>query len=280
MSDGATPDRICFSRQDGHLAPVPRDDPKPFKGSVHHYFHFLLGYLLPVVHRASARSAPFDVIDCGPVMTPMLTRTLDAMGRDYRVVPPDAATNMRFVQMWDQAPDRRLMTPAIRTMREIWDTAPCHGTGCDTGETLILRRSPPPAFYASGQAHGEGYGTTRRAILNIDAISDHLSRLGDDHSIYEPGQHALGCQMRAFRRARRVFGIRGAEWANAVWCDPGTLRARVLFPGRNNHTIERVMTAFARDFTLWMTDDTHPEISPGLVRRLLYQPGTGPTPAA
>ena len=202
-------------------------------GTRENYFHFLIGYLLPLVHAQSRRRFQrFLAVDCGPLMTPILAETLTRLGHDFRIVGADAVERQVFVESWDKidpsrpAPEAMAMAAAL--MRRGWEGHVCQGVDCTAAENLLIRRSDCHEHYLGGASHfQDGYGTFKRGITNLDDVSDRLRRAGVPHAVYEPGGHSLGCQIAAFTRARRLLGMRGAEWANLIWSPPGA-RVRML----------------------------------------------------
>ncbi len=212
-------------------------------GSREHYFHFLLGYLLPLIHcQTAAKLRYFQVVDCGPVMTPILVDTLNRIGFDFDVVDPANLSQPFFVPAWDYRwANKQDVIDICRLIAGSWLDYVCGGEGCETHENLLLQRSQPNSFYTEGSAEVKGYGTSRRSIINLSDISEALRLSGVSHMIYEPGQHCLGCQIKTFARADRIYGIRGAEWANAVWAKAG-LRARILDPVPPAVTLSEFLT--------------------------------------
>jgi len=203
-------------------------------GSRETYFHFLLGYLLPLVHAQTVqRFSEFLVLDCGPIMTPILEETLRRLDFKFRIVPIKEIQKKIYLEQWDRwdRPWKSLaavrMTAAL--VSQAWKDYQCPGTECQTSENLLIKRSPPPDYYLSENSEGKGwgYGTSLRSITNWQEISISLSQHGIEHTIYEPGAHCLGCQIAAFSSAKKIVGVRGAEWANAIWCQPNA-RARVM----------------------------------------------------
>lgn len=204
-------------------------------GSREHYFHFLIGYLLPTVHaQAHRRFDRFQVLDCGPLMTPILQQSLDLLGHDFDVVADDAITAPVFVATWDRMGIYWESTEAVRAaaeaVRQAWRHPDCPRGDCPRSPNLLLRRSEPHDYYSVGRAQVDGYGTGRRGITNLEAVSALLRDAGIAHSVYEAGSHSLGCQIASFANAERVLGMRGAEWANMIWCDSATTRIRMLDP--------------------------------------------------
>jgi hypothetical protein len=72
-------------------------------GSKQHFWHFMLGYLLPSIHCITERLAgnidncqkdcEFLFQDCGPLMNPITKELLDLMGIPHRILPSLQAAN-------------------------------------------------------------------------------------------------------------------------------------------------------------------------------------------
>ncbi len=203
----------------------------PAVGSREHFFHFLIGYLLPLVHaQQHCHFNEFLVLDCGPLMTPILGETLSLLNFKFEIVPPRAIKNPYYLEAWDHGWNS---TEAVRktvcSIYSAYQDYACDQTDCPLSENLLIERSPSHGYYIQGAAEIPGYGISRRGITNFPEIQDVLISRGIDHARYEPGRHSLGCQISSFRHARRIVGMRGAEWANTIWSQPG-LRVRVLYP--------------------------------------------------
>lgn len=202
-------------------------------GSREHFFHFLLGYLLPLVHLQSQhRFKRFLALECGPVLTPILEETLARLGYKFRIVGPYEIQRPIFLDPWDhgwighRAFDS--VSHAVDLVRKAWCNNPHFGTECPPlSENLLIQRSRPHQFYLDGSAEIKGYGTSRRFMSNLEEVSDYLTHNKVSHSIYEPGAHCLGCQIQAFSTAKRLLGFRGAEWANLIWSTT-EVRVRML----------------------------------------------------
>lgn len=195
-------------------------------GSRENFFHFLIGYLLPLVHaQARKRFGQFAALDCGPLMTPILKQTLARCNYDFKIVAPAAIRHPVMVEAWDRL-DHPWKSPgavreAVEIIREAWRDHRCTSGNCARSEHILIQRSPAHAHYLNGSSEFPGgYGTSKREISNLEELSMHLSRSGIPHSVYEPGAHNLGCQIEAFSSARRILGFRGADWANLIWSSP------------------------------------------------------------
>jgi len=203
------------------------------RGSREHFYHFLIGYLLPLVHAQSKyRFDRFLALDCGPLMTPILHETLTRLGYNFDLVLPDKIERPVYVDVWDhgwsKAGGVRNSVKAAQTLIErAWAEYVCARHPCPRSENLLIQRSSPHEYYLDGRSEGRGYGTSRRGITNLHDVSDYLSSNGVQNLIYEPGVHCLGCQIEAFRAAKRLLGFRGAEWASLIWSTPD-VRVRIL----------------------------------------------------
>ena len=209
----------------GRFLPPPPDF---VHGSREHYFHFLVGYLLPLVHaQGRLRLDRFLVLDCGPLMNPLLQETLERLQYDFRIVKAAEIERPVAVEAWDYGWPRdshAAVQAAVERIRDAWRGHTCARADCPRAANLLIQRSAPHRFYLDGSSEISGYGTSRRGITNMEEISGFLARHGVEHAVYEPGVHGLGCQIEAFAAARRMLGFRGAEWSNLIWSDP---RARV-----------------------------------------------------
>ena len=244
-----------------------------YGGSREHYFHFLLGYLLPLVHvQFQLQHSAFEVLECGPLMTPILDETLQRLGLPARIVPHSAMVDPLPVEAWDHGwSDLDAVRATVDRIRRAWCPPACPQPDCPASEKLLLQRSPAPAYYLSGAAEKPGYGTSRRTITNGAAVSAHLSAQGIDHAIYEPGRHSLGCQIASFRRARRIVGIRGAEWANVIWSCPG-LAVRMYDPAPPARLVTALFERTAVRHEIAVAGSALISVDPSEVARFLQGP--------
>jgi hypothetical protein len=72
-------------------------------------------------------------------------------------------------------------------------------------KVLIIRRPRTP--------------TQNRVLTGDEVLKEQLIGVGIPTVIYEPGQHSFRCQVRVFQDAKGIVGLRGAEFANLLWCE-------------------------------------------------------------
>ena len=280
-----------------------RFDPIRGFGSREHYFHFLLGYLLPGLHAAAGRRDGGDrpdgltFVSCGPVMDTRIREACallglacaieagpceprrGASGDDCVTAPrwdrwlfrghPDRLRPARWLRdRWEEVIGRSVPL-AIRAMRDrLLEAAdpPSVGTRAE-GPWLLLQRSVEPDFYRpGGPAEIASYGAGRRAIVNIEELAGELAHAGLPVRIYEPGAAELGDQIRTFNTARGVIGIRGAELANATWMAHGSQVVMLATPMREeNHMAWNLARTMGLDFRRVAVDSEYPRVAAATV---------------
>jgi len=234
-------------------------------GSIEHYFHFLLGYLLPSVYLVKKRRLHRVVVsDCGPLMNRVMSDVLREVGVAYEYVGESLPEKSFFLPAWDSSAQMgEGLFHAAATLEEIaLRKQDCCVPPPDGSARLLLDRMPPIDFYSeNGAAEKKGYGRSRRFIPNLKTVSFKLKALGVNHRLYAPGYHSIWCQIRHFSRASHIAGVRGAEWANLAWAKPG-VRLRVLYPKHQaNSLLTNYIRALGLDCELKYVDTTTPRES-------------------
>lgn len=239
-------------------------------GSREHYFHFLLGYLLPLIHEQETRQLGyFHALDCGPLMTPILDKTLSLLGYDFEIVAKAAIEEPIFLDRWDYEWDcHNAVEKTVQKIKDVWSNESC----CEElehPEHLLLVRSQPDNYYVNGDAEIKGYGTSRREIINWPEIMAYLQANGLRISAYEPGKHSLGCQIRTFEKAKKIIGIRGAEWANIVWS--GKLDVLIFDPQPPANTLLSLLKRMSTSYQFHDIGQARCTVDPRLVYDYLTQ---------
>jgi len=261
---------VTFVRNDTFtkLGPELREKYKSHGGSREHFFHFLLGYLLPLVHEQELNQ--FDrirVLDCGPLMTPILTETIRKLGYKFEVVPNRGLKNPAVVAPWDYHWENTREVRAVveKVADVLLQDMECQELDCPTSSRVLLKRSKPHPYYTpGGKAEIPTYGAGRRAISELPEISAALTNMGVEHNLYEPGRHSIGCQISTFRNATHVSGIRGAEWANLVWATPN-LKAMIFDPAPPAETLQNLMLRLGIQGTFISVQQKHFELEVELI---------------
>jgi hypothetical protein len=167
------------------------------------------------------------------LITPILEQTLQRLGHHFEIVPVTKVENPLLVESWDRfnhfSETPKLLPEAADLVRKCWREYKCPAGECDFTENLIIRRSEPHEYYLRDMSEFKGHGTSKRGLSNSRAISVALKNRGVLHTLFDAGLHCLGCQIRAFTGAKRILGMRGADWANVIWAGKN-LRALMCDP--------------------------------------------------
>jgi hypothetical protein len=223
------------------------------QGSVEHFFHFLLGFFVPLVFHLStewvnARFNHISVRSCGPL--DRLLQELDddrikivnkvdhremtrSAGRD-NPSPPDLgglpAAELHKVRIYGcDNPEtfnrekftvvRKTLTSIPRFQKELHslDNEWVQGDV----RILLIQRGPSLEFYKSDEAEAKGSGQDRRSILNHDALyhSIKAAHVGCRNVFAE--QLTLSQQFALFSSADIILAQHGAALANIIWARPG-----------------------------------------------------------
>jgi hypothetical protein len=216
-------------------------------GSVQHYYHFLLGFLVPLVRAWNAIVTTADVGDvfvrsCA-VMDPLL-RQLRLPGLVIVAAADHAAMQQHcahapmsgelvfatidgydFPARYDvhvfAAVREQLFlrfSEEIRQERQELDR-------CFTGagpRIVLVRRLPADAFYVTPDCEIKTAGAERRSIANIDELCAALRRNCDNLLLTALEGSSLYYQMALFSAADIIICQHGAALANLVWARPRT----------------------------------------------------------
>lgn len=193
-------------------------------GSRQRYWHFMLGYVLPLVYfQEKLQLESFHVLDCGPLMNPILHRILNAMNYSFSFVAIDKITNPIVVQPWDHPyynVDRKVIKKVCAMIATNLRISLSRSVSIDDPCTnLLVLRSAPSQFYLSNAEDGGGYGTSTRNISNLDDIKSFLNSRNVCYCPYEPGANIIDSQVSMFSNVRKFVGIRGSEWVNLIWAN-------------------------------------------------------------
>ena len=251
-------------------------------GSKQHFFHLLLGYLLPSIHtiygiEQVAKRTLFLFESSGPVMDVVVTDLLHSLQLDHLILSKKAFRQSAYDELtiprWDIhllsnyiieesaykiSPaavffeHAELMTTirkkdfyssfkqAMIGLREtILNKMAVDQNKDGPRPMLFIKRSPAPFYYSSQGASESNYGTTRRALLDVDDAANYVTSKGILALGYEPGAESITEQIRRFFRSRGMVGIRGAEFANAFWMNPGSTVVLIKPPKMNTPPVQQ-----------------------------------------
>ena len=257
-------------------------------GSKEHFFHLLLGYLLPSIYEFRRLNSRFSeesymlFESSGPVMDTVIQDLLGGLNIKHLILSKkafrEAAYSAIEVQRWDilllsdfileekkypvnqaqvflenvelielisRSDFRNIFRNQLHSIRSfILDKLLTDNDDKRSSipkDVLLIKRSPAPFYYSKKGDSKSSYGTTRRALLDVDAAAAHLGDEGISAIGYEPGSESIVQQIRRFYHAHSMVGIRGAEFANAYWMQPGSKVILIKPPKMNTPPVQEAL---------------------------------------
>lgn len=230
-------------------------------GSVQHYYHFLLGFFVPLVDAlstswATRRIDHLLVRSCGP-----LDRLITEFG-DPRIRILDPEQHRRVARAATSAGDD-LDAATLRSTRTDVEAATIRGYDDPTAydrapfvrvrealqreqtvqdeirrleerwppgdsRILMVERGPGPPFYRSEEAEAKGSGKERRSIPNFRDVHRSLRRSHRGCRKVRFESLPLARQFALFATADIIIAQHGAALANMIWARPGTAVIEIL----------------------------------------------------
>jgi capsular polysaccharide biosynthesis protein len=204
-----------------------RVDIRNRSGSVEHYYHFLLGFCVPLVRFSLSRAEPGEslvVRECGP-----LTALLAELRLRLDILPvaqfhAQPAT-VQIAGFDDPASyDYQAFVQFARYVAELHTASQSRLSARPS--VILIERDAPAEFYLSEKAEIRGAGSSRCAIKNHTALAAALSaRLPSFKTLRLEGKSLLE-QFEIFHNADIVIAQHGAALSN------------LLFMRRNTRVIE------------------------------------------
>jgi hypothetical protein len=197
--------------------------PEPSNGSVEHFYHFVVEYLLPLYELKLTSGFSDDMVlkDCGP-LNPWLDHVFGAgtfsfRGRDQFADEVSRASVDQVRQLEAFAGKDNVLVDGTRfaevaaALRAGVAPAPPPRSGC----TLIDRREPPE-WYLDGRAEKPGGGSTRRSISNLPELERALAGLTEVTTV-EFVDLSPAEQIERVSGSKVLIGQHGAGLTHAVF---------------------------------------------------------------
>jgi hypothetical protein len=246
--------------------------PANWQGTPDHFYHFLLGYFMPVIlWQERTGSTEVAVRDCGP-MNPWFELTRP--GTDVEFMPPGIMLERLLsnrqerviLRDWDN-PTRFHRRSLASFSRAILDrvSAPAHVRG-DAPRITVLDRRPSADYFRSDAADSHGSGADRRSISNVAEIAAELGALGNvtvlDTAALSPAQ-----QVRALAATDLLVAQHGAGLSNMVWLPAGgaVLEIKPPLPATITDIFSNLASARSLDYDVINQQHEHAEVAAAVV---------------
>ena len=255
-------------------------------GSVEHYYHFLLGFLLPLVHyRYFDRSDLGEVYvrSCGimdahiaslriPGITVLERETHAELSSDnrndieYNSVDGYDSPLYDYSRQVLRSRNKMLMRFGLYSRSNTRKSA-------DDLRLMMIKRMPSDPFYQSEKCEIKTSGSDRRSIPNFEDLVDSLCHLSP--TVVSLEGLSLEKQIVLFRTHNVIISQHGAALANLVFCNQGT-RVIEICPREKIDEFEcngdffRVLSSQMQcDFSRLIQDHSHAVVEPTQLVRMV-----------
>ena len=192
-------------------------------GSVEHYYHFLFGFLAPILLQpASELSEPQIIRSCGVLDDHIRALNLPQL----TIVPKSEWTSLLAGQhrrrilcgLDDPAafdrPTLERFKDVVLDRLSVEHTAP-------TERILVIGRGRSPDFYQSDASEIKASANIRRSVPNLSDICAAIEQRGRAVLHAELEAERFHAQVRLFANTRTIIAQHGAALANMLWMAPG-----------------------------------------------------------
>lgn len=249
-----------FRKPKGRVALVPNQ----WSGSVQQYYHFLLGYLAPVIlwlDRSGATA--ITVRDCGPmnrwfdVLPDPVDVEIMQVGHFLHVFSGELqpCVVLRGMDFPNEFSRRDLSRFRVRLM-ELLDVPEAEPTAI-----TLLDRRPADPFYFTAESEIDLAGAERRSVPNLGLWADDV-RPQASVDFFDATDLSVRQQVERSARTRVLIGQHGAGLANMVFMRPGgtVIEIHPPLPAEAVHTFRLLAAACGHRYVTVPQEDVHAPI--------------------
>jgi len=231
-------------------------------GSIEHYYHFLLGFLIPLVHwYVNHKGDHYHTVlirSCA-VLDPLIQ---ELNLPNVRILPKQMHKSLDLESEWEGYRlkhvylegydaeayyDGTVFKEAVAEIKKrlhIVESSSIPPVGTETNfAILVIDRKPPDHYYLSKEAEVGGAGKSRRDVPNIDRIAASLERFGKVEKTSLEGM-SLKDQILKFKQAHLIVAQHGAALASLIFSPKGTIVVEILPDYLHKQTlVERIYKA-------------------------------------
>lgn len=246
--------------------------PANWQGTPDHFYHFLLGYFMPVIlWQQRTGTMEFAVRDCGP-MNPWFELTRP--GTDIEFMPPGIMLERLLshrqerviLRDWDNPTrfHRRSLAVFSRVIQDRVGVSP--RVRSDAPHITVLDRRPSTEYYRSDIADSHGSGADRRSIPNVDELAAALESLGEVTLLDTAGMTPAE-QVGALAETDLLVAQHGAGLANMVWLPAGgaVLEIRPPLPPTINEIFSNLASARGLGYLAVDQADVHSSVNADVI---------------
>jgi hypothetical protein len=227
------------------------------QGSVEHYYHFILGFLAPLVLHMNTGPRPATRIirSCGPMDCHLAPFALP----NLRIVPKQRwlelrdAGHLETEQLGGFDEPIHFDVEAFQRFRRIvlQRFGQFEAATSAPGPVLVINRGKSLPFYQTEHAEVQTSAGLRRSVPNMAALLAAATAQGVKTRVVELEEWKLRAQVALFAGTRILVAQHGAALVNMLWMAPGGVIVEInpVAEGLHfQHWFRRLATASGHDY--------------------------------
>lgn len=233
-------------------------------GSVQQFYHFLLGYLMPVA--IWVRDHPGHAITlrgCGP-MDPWLALAAERV--DIDIIPPGTALHMivgdrmahEILPGMDDPSDfhREALLDGSEALRELLQVPRSSGISAD--RIVIIDRATSEEFYHGPASETHMSGGERRSTPNLTGLLPLIA----GSEVVDLARATPRDQIRLMEGATTLIGQHGAGLVHMIWMPKGSLVVEIAppLPPEVIHLFEQLAACLEHRYVRVAQDAVHSDV--------------------
>lgn len=196
-------------------------------GSIQHYYHFLLGYLLPLVHwlfvEKNISNYENIYIDDPKIMKKHLGVIFPEKVKFYR---DDFCSEVKIAKTlygFDQKDHYPInsIKESTKELKKLLSSAQTfdkeNNDNVKKGKILVIDRCKPDEFYKSDECQRKGSGSDRRSTPNLINIKNLIKKY--DYKFINLEDESLKNQIELFGGHEFIVAQHGAALSNIIFCN-------------------------------------------------------------
>jgi hypothetical protein len=250
-------------------------------GSVEHFYHFVLEYLLPLFELELTEGLAgkgYIVRDCGPMNVwfdfAFGPDAFTIVSREKFVARPVWRLSDKHIQLDTFAKKTGLMVEDTRfkeVLAAFREKLVPPNSNPDTA--TVLDRRPPPAFYLDGRAEKSGGGSSRRSISNLDELSHKISD-SMPASLVDFGEMSPAGQLEVISNTRVLVGQHGAGLVHSLFMSDDASVVEMKLEESQDH-FQILNEALGRTYRAFYLGEEHATLTPQLIAQIVDEVSVG-----
>jgi hypothetical protein len=254
---------------------------KNLGGSVQHYYHFMLGFMVPLVLRmeqekSQAKPSKSAIRSCGPmdrhlrvlnypnleIISPFKHKVVTS-GVFKKFVAGETLSGFDHYDHYDQSVFRE----AAKIIKARLGVKA--GVVSNQSPKVIAINRSVDHFYNSRHSEKKTSGNQRRSIPNFGDLEKHLASTCPDFKAVVLENTSLADQIELFQPADVIIAQHGAALVNILFARPGTKIIEIAPPQQPLEYFSRLAECLGLNYCCYHQAGVHADVDPQAIAALL-----------